>query len=90
MNRGERVQLVFVTVDGTEVNLDCLGSNGVPFSITARLPYTATWAALATESVLRRWADDGTAVVMAKVESRAWSSVRLSDDERRLQLTLAA
>ena len=86
---GARIQLIFVTIESGLVVVDYVDAAGTPFTVSVRLPYTAAWAALATEAVLRRWAADGAIIDMLKIERRDCASVRFSDDERRLQLALS-
>lgn len=95
------IQVVFVSVTDGHVLLDCVGGvaaspprsddvpRAMPFAVEANLPFTAAWAAEATESVLRRWAATGALIELAIRETKVGRSVRLSGAGTRLELAMA-
>jgi len=96
------VQVLFAVAEQTEVVVDCITTSavelgpgewipvGAPISVRGELPYSASWIAAATESVLRQWADDAVPVEMVLRDSASGPRVLLSHDDTRLQFPIAA
>lgn len=96
-----RARIVFSCRDDDVVTIDCVVVEdeprgratvpaGLPFTIIAELPVSQEWAGLAASDVLDQWAADGRALAVDIVDGATGAAVRISDDDTRLQLGIAA
>jgi len=85
-----RVLVVFATMAGEELLLDCVGPAGEPFALRVEVDCSAAYAGAFVESIVSKWATTGEPVALEVVDGVDGRAVRLSGDGSRVQLPLAA